>query len=211
MFFFNIDLLPFLIGGIFFLLISKPHGNRVIKRKPDSFFSIPIINKIFVVWTGWAMGIGAIGIFYFMSLDNPYRGMMKKTENRLVLLEQGEIAEGKILKCWFDNWAPPAWMILYNFNASKPGTAETKTYWGTARGPKKYYAKFSPDDTVKIMYNPAKPKINCEIYYFLNNPNYRYTFKKAGKLESLDKFRDEYGDKFEDYSIMGWHNQANQR
>ncbi|MHC4158648.1 MAG: hypothetical protein ACYSSO_06175, partial [Planctomycetota bacterium] len=161
MFFFNIGLLPFLIFGIVVFLLAKTLGNWQIKSNPDSFFSIPIINKIFLVWTGRVVGVGAICVFFYMGMNSPNRDMMDKAENRLFLLEQGVIAKGRVVKGWFDNWAPPAWMVLYNFKASNPANGEEKTYWGSARGPKKYYANFSKDDTVAIIYNPSKPKINC--------------------------------------------------
>ncbi len=135
---------------------------------------------------------------------------MKKAENRLVLLERGKIIEGSVFKGWFDNWAPPAWMILYSFKASNPADGEEETYWGSARGPKKYYANLSKGDTVSIIYNPSNPKINCEIYNFLNDPSYRRTFRKTGKLELLDsRFRDQY--KFETYSEMTWLDSAREK
>ena len=209
MFFFNIGWIPFLIFGMFCLLFAKSLGNWGIKSKPDSFFSIPIVNKIFVVWTFRAIGIAAIGVFLYMSMNAPPRGMMKKGENRLVLLEQGKITKGEIVKSWYDNWAPPAWMVLYNFKILNPADDEAKTYWGSARGPKKYYANLSEGDPATIIYNPSNPKVNCEIYYFLNHPSYRYTFKGAGKLKLLDRFRDKY--KFEDYSEMKWYDLARQK
>ncbi len=205
MFFFNIDLVPFLIFGIFVFIISRFMGNWQIKRYPNSFFSIPIINKIFIVWTARAVGVFAIGVFIYMSIDRPYRMMMKKTENQLVLLEKGQVATGTVAKdSWYDKWAPPAWMILYNFEI-EPNSAneEAKVYWGSAYGPKDYYSNFSKGDPVKIIYNPANPKINCELYDFVNYPHYRKTFREAGKLGLLDKFKDEI--KVEDYSYMKWY------
>lgn len=206
MFFFNIGLFPFLIFGIFVFLLAKTLGNWGIKSKPDSFFSIPIVNKIFVVWTFRAIGIAAIGVFLYMSMNNPPRGMMKKSENRLVLLEQGKITKGEIVKSWYDNWAPPAWMVLYNFKTSNPADDEEETYWGSARGPKKYYSNLSEGDPVTVIYKPSNPKINCEIYYFLNHPSYRKTFREASKLELLGKFKDKY--EFVNYSYMTWYDSA---
>ena len=208
-FFFNIDMIPFLVFGIFVLLFAKFYGNWGIKHRPDSFFSRPIINKIFIVWTGWAIGIAAIAASFHICMDRPPRGMMKKAENRLVLLEEGKITQGKVVKRWYDNWAPAAWMVLYDFKILNSTDEEAKTYWGSARGPKKYYANLSEGESVTIIYNPSNPKINCEIYYFLNHPSYRNTFKDAGKLKFLDRFRDEYD--FEDYSYMNWYDLARQK
>ena len=134
---------------------------------------------------------------------------MRKDENRLVLLERGNITEGRIFKSWYDNYAPEGWMVLYNFKTSNPADGEAKTYWGSAHGPKKYYANLSEGDTATIIYNPSNPKINCEIYDFLNHPSYRNTFKEAGKLKLLDRFRDKY--KFEDYSYLTWYDSAKQK
>jgi len=156
------------------------------------------------------MGIGAIGAVLHTGINRPCGGI-RGDEDRLVLLEQGEITEGKIVKCWYDKEAPAGWEVLYSFKISNPRDGKAKTYWGTAWGPKKYYADFSEDDSVMIIYNPLNPKMNCEIYFFLNNPNYRYTFREAGKLELLNKFRDEYRDMFENYSVMRWHNEAKQK
>ncbi len=209
MFFFNIGWIPFLIFGMFCLLFAKPIVNFGLKNKLDSFFSRPNIRQIFLVWPFRLLGVAAIGVFLYMGMNSPPRDMMNKDENRLVLLEQGKITEGMVVKSWFDNWAPPAWMVLYNFKTSNPADDEEETYWGSARGPKKYYANLSEGDTVSIIYNPSKPKINCEIYYFLNHPSYRKTFRDAGKLKLLDRFRDEY--KFEDYSYMKWYDLARQK
>jgi len=202
MWFFNIGLFPFFIIGMFWILFAKPIVNWGLKSKPNSVFNKPVIRQAFLVWPFRILGVAAIGVFLYMGINRPYMGMMKKAENRLFLLEAGEITEGKVVKRWYDNWAPPAWMVLYNFKILNPADGEEKTYWGSARGPKKYYANFSEGDTVAIIYNPSNPKINCEIYLFLNDPCYRYTFKEAGKLKLLDKFRDKY--KFEDYSEMKW-------
>ncbi len=202
MWFFDIRMLPSLVFGIVVLLISRRMGNWQIRRDPDSFASVPIINKIFIVWAARAVGIMAIGIFFSMGMNSPPRGMMRKAENRLILLEEGQIVKGEVVECWFDNLAPPAWMILYSFEAPNPKDGQAKTYWGSARGPKQYYAKFSEGDPVSVIYNPAKPKMNCEMYYFLNEPQYRRTFRKAGKLELLANFEDEY--ELVDYSEMSW-------
>jgi len=208
-FFFNISLVPFLIFGICVFLLAKPLGNWQIKKSPHSFFSIPIINKIFIIWTSRAIGFAAICIFLIMGMNRPWRGMMEKEVNRLILLEEGKITEGKIVKRWYDDWAPSAWMVLYDFEISDPANDKAKTYWGSARGPKNYYANLSEGDSVSIIYYQSKPKINCEMYYFLNHPSYRKTFRETGKLELLNRFRDEY--KFEDYSYMTWYDSAREK
>jgi len=209
MFFFRIDLSPVIIIGMFFLLFAKPIVNFGLKNKQDSFFNRPIIRQIFLVWGFRAIGIMTIGAFLHTCINHPYRGMMRKDENRLVLLERGKTTEGKVVKSWYDNYAPEGWEVLYNFKIFDSTDNKAESYWGSANGPKKYYANLSKGDIVTVIYNPSNPKINCEIYYFLNHPSYRKTFRDAEKLKLLDRFRDEY--KFEDYSYMKWYDLARQK
>jgi len=210
MFFFNISLVPFLIIGMLWVLFAKPMVNFGLRNKTDSFFSRKINRQIFLVWPVRFLGVATICIFFYMGINRPWMGMMKKDENRLVLLEHGKIAEGRILERWFDEWAPASWMVLYDFKITNPVDGEEKTYWGTARGPKKYYANLSKGDIVAIIYKPSKPKINCEMYCFINHPSYRRTFRKVEKIGLLlDRFQDKY--KFETYSYMTWLDSARQR
>jgi hypothetical protein len=135
--------------------------------------------------------------------------MMFKNENRLVLLEKGEITQGEVVKSFYGKLAPDGWKVLYKFNAEKPLTGEEKTYWGSAKGPKKYYANLPAGEPVTIIYYPSNPKINCEIKYMLNHPSYRITFQDAGKLALLDKYREEYD--LEDYTLVGWYRLQRQK
>lgn len=211
MWFFNISLAPVLIIGMVWLLFAKPIINRGLKNKPDSFFSRPTNRRIFlVVWLLRVIGVVTICSFLYMGINSPPRGMMKKDENRLVLLEKGKVIEGSVFKGWYDDWAPSAWMILYSFKTLDSANSEEKTYWGSARGPKPYYANLSKGDTVKIIYNLSNPKINCEMYTFLNDPSYRRTFREAGKKDLLlNRFRDEY--EFETYSELKWFDLAREK
>jgi len=210
MFFFNIGLLPFFILGMFWLLFAKPIINFGLKNKPAGFFSRPIRRQIFLVWPFRLLGVATIGVFLYMGINRPWMGRMKKAENQILLLERGEVVGGRVVKGWYDNWAPPAWMVLYSFEVSNPANGEVKTYYGSSRGPKQYYSRLSAGDSVSIIYNPSNPKLNCEMYEFLNYPGYRRAFRKAGKIGLLlDRFQDKY--KFETYSYMTWLDSARQK
>ncbi len=210
MFFWNISLLPFLVFGLFALVMARPIAGLGFRRKRDSLLDKPTFLQIVALWSARVVGIACISFFFRMSIDNPWMGRMKKAENQLILLEHGAIAEGRVVRGWYDDWAPSAWMILYSFEATKPANGKTKTYYGSARGPKQYYSRLSMGDSVSIIYNPSNPKLNCEMYCFLNYPGYRRTFRQAGKIELLlEKFKDKY--KFEIYSYMTWHDSARQK
>jgi hypothetical protein len=148
------------------------------------------------------MGILAIVGFLEACIDNPPRGTMNKDKNRLVLLEKGEITEGEVVKSFYQRLASEGWKVLYKINVENPVTGEEETYWGSAQGPRKYYGSLSAGEPITVIYNPVNPKVNCEIKYMLNYPSYRRTFKNAGKLALLDKYRDEY--EVEDYTLKEW-------
>ena len=135
--------------------------------------------------------------------------MMNKDENRIVLLQEGEITRGEVYQSKYETWAPEGWEIVYKFNIKNSSDAKNVTYWGEAEGPKFYYANLHKGDTISVIYYPGNPKINCEMYYFLNHPSYRHTFKKAGKLHLLDKFRDEY--EVKDYALVQWYDLQRQK
>jgi hypothetical protein len=166
MFFFNKNFIPFFIVGWAWILFSRLIINSALKRRTCPWHTV---GKITIVWTMRIIGIGLIAIFYFISINHPNREMMKNDENRIILLEQGKTVEGKVLKQWYDNWESSSWMILYSFEA--PDSAgKLKTYYGSAKGPKSYYADLSKGDIVTIIYYFSKPEINCEMYEFLSNP-----------------------------------------
>jgi hypothetical protein len=191
----------FIIGATF-LVFARPIINRVERWRPDHLFGGPIFREIFVVWTLRAIGIMTLVLSFWMCIDNPPRGMMNKDENRLILLEEGKITEGEVVKTFYQEWASEGWKLLYKINVENLVTGEEKTYWGSAQGPKKYYANLLPGEPITIIYYPLNPKINCEIKYMLNYPGYRKTFQDVGKLALLDKYRDEY--ELEDYALIEW-------
>lgn len=211
MYFWNIGLVPFLVFGLLSVLVlARPIAGLGFKQKPKGLLDKPTFFQIFTLWSARVVGIASIAVFFCMSIDRPWMGKMEKAKNQLILLERGEIAEGKVIRRWYDDWAPSAWMILYSFEAPNPTDGKVKTYYGSARGPKQYYSPLSACDSVSIIYNPSNPKLNCEMYRFLNYPGYRWTFRQAEKTDLLlVRFKDHY--KFDTYSDMTWHNAARQK
>jgi hypothetical protein len=170
------------------------------------------LSGIATILTVVIIAIWTIADFYSWSIDQPYRGMMNDNKTLVGLLEQGRTIEGKILKRWYQEGRPPGWEIFYSFEVPNPKDGKLEIYYGSACGPKNYYGSLSKGDTITIIYYPAEPKINSEIYEFLNDPNYRWVFKQTGKLELFNKFRDKYKDKFENYAdITWWYNQSRRK
>jgi hypothetical protein len=208
MFFFNPTLLPFLIIGLAWLLFARPIVNFIDERNSLNW---PKFLTNFSIWIFRIMGITAICFFIYMGINRPYTNIKNDNNAIIGLLEGGKIVEGKVLERWYDNWAPTAWMIFYSFEAPNPKEGKSKIYYGKARGPKHYYASLAKGNTVAIIYNSANPKINSEMYEFLNFPGYHRIFKLEGKSEMLNKFQDKYHDKFETYSLLQWYEESKQK
>ena len=177
------------------------------KRKYQGFPNLPLINVMKFV--GAALIMTGIAVFLIKNDPWPWRTLMVKDTNRIALLENGVITKGHVVKVFYQEWAPDGWRLDYNFLVEDPCSQEIRTYVGSAQGPSKYYARLSKGDPQTVIYWPAKPEVNCEIRYFLNNPSYRWTFKKAGKLELLGKFKNKYS--IEDYSFKDWHRLQDQK
>lgn len=134
--------------------------------------------------------------------DWPWRSMITKDENLLALLENGTIVQGEVVRVYYRRAAPKGWSMDYKFVVEDPQAHKKETYVGRAQGPKKYFSGLSAGNPVTIIYWPVKPDVNCEIRYFLNNPSNKHVFKKAGKLELLNKFENQY--EIEHYSFREW-------
>ncbi len=170
------------------------------RRKYQGFPNLPLTQVMKII--GFVLILAGITAFLVKNDPWPWRTLMAKDSNRIALLENGAITQGKVVKVFYQEWAPSGWRLDYNFLAEDPCTQEIRAYVGSAQGPKKYYAHLSEGDQQTIIYWPVKPEVNCEIRYFLNDPSYRWTFKKAGKSKLLDKFRNKY--EIEDYSTKEW-------
>lgn len=199
--FFIVSILA-LIFGVALITLGQYLVKTVIakdpRRKYQGFPNLPFIRVMQFV--GFALLIIGLGIFKHDIWA--WRTLMVKDANRIALLENGAITQGQVVKVYYQRAAPEGWRLDYNFLVEDPCTQEVRTYVGSVQGPKKYYAYLSKGDPQTIIYWPVKPEVNCEIRCFLNDPSYRWTFKKAGKLKLLDKFRNKY--KIEDYSTKEW-------
>lgn len=181
------------IGGVF--VGCAPYIVRLISGVRSALHLKPtMFSRCFDVEFFRCAGFVLIMIGTVLSLHDPnsWRALMLKDENRIALLENGIVGEGRVVKARYKMGAPKGWTLYYELDVNDPVTNSLTTYIGRAEGPKRYYAYLKPGDEATVIYCPSNPKINCEIKYFLNSPNYRRTFKKAQKLHLLDKFRDEY-------------------
>ena len=194
--------------GIIILLLAGRIADTIRRASLYQGLAAQKYRNILFVWPIRFAGIIALCFGFWISTCGPARHMMDKGENRLALLENGKVIRGEVTKAFYQHIMPAGWKVIYRFRVEDQGSNQT-TYWGSAQGPKEYYAGLSSGDPVTIVYYPLKPKINCEIRYFLNHPGYRETFEEAGKLGLIDKFEDKC--EIERYSFREWYRTQQQR
>jgi hypothetical protein len=169
-------------------------------------FDGPVARSLLFIWPIRLIGISIIILVFVFAKANPSMATLNSDKNQIALLENGIITTSTVVKSSYEyNIAAFGWNVIYEFNVKDPRTGKNNTYSGNSQGPAKYYRKLSKGDKIDIIYEPSNPKINSEIKCFLNDPSYRWTFKKAGKLNLLDRFRDKY--ELEEYSFEEWNNQ----
>ncbi len=172
---------------------------------PKIFLNLTSISKV------RPGGLRLLGIMFFLvaytQFGNGPPRYLYKHENTIALLEGGKIVKARVTKLQY--MRPHGWQIIYSFDAQNPSTDEKKKHLGASFGPAKYYKDLSKGDSVEIIYSPLAPKINCEMRCFLNNPSHRYDFKKAGKLNLLEKFGNKY--ELEDFTFASWHELLKQK
>ncbi|NIP50743.1 MAG: hypothetical protein GWN76_03095, partial [candidate division Zixibacteria bacterium] len=110
---------------------------------------------------------------------------LKRDKGKLLLLERGLITQGKVNKAFYQILSPAGWEVVYEFNANNPNRNQPEKYVGSSQGPEKYYKGLENGSAIPVIYDPCNPKLNCEVRCFLNNPVFRHTFNKAGKLYLL--------------------------
>ena len=192
-----------LISGVIVFLFAKNITNLMLKNPQLHRFNTPILRTLFYVWPFRFIGVACVLVSLHSLIGGyGYSTDMGKDENRLILLESGKIVKAQVTESYYQTGAPAGWMVCYIFETEDPVTHNNKKFQGLSQGPWKYYKNLSPGDYVEIIYNSLEPKINCEIRCFLNNPSFRNTFKKAGKLHLLNKFKDEH--ELEDYTFKRW-------
>jgi hypothetical protein len=184
-----------LVIGLLFIILSLPSINKMFSSSLNPLPSRLV--RVGYIWQLRISGVILIIVAVLILMSGPSTGILYKRTNRLLLLEQGQITEGQINKL---SYRLSGWAAVYLFEANDPASNQKKIYWGTSRGPKAYYNE--PGKPISIIYLLSNPRVNYEIKSFLNDPSFRNTFKKADKLELLNKYRDKYP--IENYSSEEW-------
>lgn len=200
--FFNPNSVFLIIVVACFLIFAKTMTNLILKHSPKNRFTTSFSRSLLFAWPIRSMGIICLVFSLLIATSGPSRSIMDKDENIIALLENGTITKGEVTKRFYQHVAPAGWKVIYEFDVKEPIIGELNTYVGSSQGPKKYYMALSNGANITIIYDPCNPTLNCEISNFLNHPSHRHTFKKAGKLELLGKFRNKYP--MEDYSFKEW-------
>lgn len=203
--YFRVDSVIAITIGLFLVVFARDIAALMLKLYTTKIFNGTVARSLLFVWPIRFIGIISIVSAFLLARSSPSWAGLKSDMNRIALLENGIVTTGSIVKSYYQRLASAGWTVIYDFDAKDPKTGKNKTYSGSSQGPAKYYTKLSEGNKIDVIYEPSNPKINSEIKCFLNNPGYRQTFKKAGKLNLLDKFRDKY--EFEDYSFVEWYNQ----
>ena len=197
----NTNSIVLFVLGTPLLIFAGPITKFMYRRAEDSWFDTPLRRSLFVRWPIRAIGIMCIVSAFMATRSIPDR--LNRDRNQLRLLEDGVIAQGEVKRAYYGIGAPAGWTVIYEFCPVHPQTDKLDNYAGFSKGPKKYYQRLSQGDAVTVIYDPCNPELNCEMRHFLNYPGFRNTFKKAGKLDLLDRFRGEY--EIEDYTFKEWY------
>jgi len=208
MFFDAYGLIPMAMGAVVTVFAGRI-ADAMRSMPEQHWLTAPRFRGLLWVWPTRFGGILCLVFGFLIAASGPSRKIMDKDVNRILLLENGKITKGEVTKKSYQFIASSGWKVVYKFAVKDPEGNEEKLYWGSAQGPRKYYGSLSGGDSVTIIYQPSNPKVNYEIRYFLNNPNYRTTFKKAGKLQLLKKFVGDYD--VADYSSEQWYRLQRQR
>lgn len=100
------------------------------------------------------------------------RDRKKGSDDLMALTCRGLVTEAEVRKCYFQRIASSGWKIEYVF------FVKDHPYAGSAQGPRRYYGSAKPGDTVKVVYDPADPRRNCEIRYLVQEPSIRRIHEK---------------------------------
>lgn len=206
---FHTSLIVPLVFGLVLVIFARVITDFIFRRASGSWFDTPMRRSIFFIWTFRAVGMLTL-IFVFTTMaESTDQVSLNWDRNQLQLLNNGVVKQGKVKKANYQIGAPAGWGVSYEFGAKDPETREIKTYTGGAQGPKKYYYGLSPGQEIGVIYDPCTPELNCEIRSFLNDPSFRHTFEKAGKLNLLERYKDKY--EIEKYTFKEWYRQQWER
>jgi len=201
--FFHFHCIPLIVIGVACLVFAKKIADLMLRPLPGHKFNKQPYKSLLYIWPIRFIGILCLGFSFLIATSGPSRIFMNSDKTRIDLLECGEIIQANVQKVYFQHLAPEGWKVIYEFISEDPKTYESTTFVGSSQAPKEYYYNLSKGDTLDVIYNPQNPKVNCEIRRFLNHPSHRNTFKKAGKLNLLDKFLEQY--KLENYTFKQWY------
>lgn len=200
---FRVDSVVLVILGLFLVVFAQDIGALILKHPSLKLFREAVLHRLLYVWPIRVMGVILLVFAFFIARAGPSMAALKSDKNRIALLENGIVIKGTVAKSYYQQLAPKGWKVIYTFTAQDGTSSEQRTFDGSSQGPSKYYAQLLEHDEIEIIYEPSNPKLSSEIRCFLNDPGYRRTFKKAGKLKLLERFRDKY--EIEDYSFEQWH------
>jgi len=207
--YFNINSIILFFIGLFLFIFARPIAGFILRRSPKNKFQTPLQKRLLFFWPTRIMGVMCISYGLIISMSGPSQTNIKRASNLIKLLESGVTCRARVVKVLRQYIAPAGWEVIYEFESKDTDTGILKKYVGSSQGPKKYYSRLSLGDDVSVIYDPCNPSLNCEINNFLNHPGHRHTFKKAGKLHLLDKFKDKF--KLEDYTFEEWYRQQQQK
>jgi hypothetical protein len=196
--------IPF-VFGVVLLVFARAITNFIFRHTSGSWFNAPLRRSIVFVWTFRAVGILSLIFVFITATRSTDQVSLNWDRNQLKLLENGVVKQGKVKRAYYGTGAPAGWKVFYKFDAKDPETGEAKTYMGSSEGPKKYYHGLSLGEAITVIYDPSNPKLNCEIRCFINHPAHRHTFKKASKLNLLNKFKGIC--EIESYTYDEWYGQ----
>ena len=201
--YFNVNAVVLAVFGVVFLVFGKHLANFVLSCSGRHKLTAPKYHGLLYIWPTRFMGVICLTIAILIAMSSPSQSSLKKARNRLALLESGVLAKAEVTRVVYQKLAPAGWEVIYKFETRDPISRKVRAYVGSTQGPKKYYANLSKEDTITVVYDPCIPGLNCEIKSFSNHPSFRHTFKKAGKLNLLDRFRDTF--EIEDYTFEEWY------
>lgn len=183
-----------LIAGIALLTFAIPITNFLDKHQPSTL--LKKTSRLHILWMIRCLGLFLLYIAADSGSYRPNPNLMKKEENMIILLEEGKIAEGEVIKLFYDKKANIN-AFFYKFITDDPETGQLKVFWSTSNPYNYLESQLQVGDNIEIIYHPSKPEISMEIKDFLSNKWHLRVFSENNKLDLLQRFRDKYP--IEDY------------
>ena len=131
---FDLALIPVLVlGGALLVLAGRIAIPNLSSSATPGRASVRLHGPVHV----WVMRFAGILILAFGAFiaTNPrvkYRTLMSKDENKLALLERGQVTEGKATKAYYRRAAPAGWAVYYTFTVRDVSTTAAKQFSGNS-------------------------------------------------------------------------------